>query len=370
MKLLGQQTQVKDSMALYQEFLCRVGYHFFNGYALPPLNIDLEPTYRCNLRCDMCMLWGQSGILKTKKTRKELSLQEIKKFIDEVRTYPFFNSTFVLAGGEPFARKDTIQIIEHLHLRGFKYHIVTNGSLLNERIIKEIIRVHPTKMTFSIDGPEQIHDRIRGVKGTFNRAVSAIKRIKEQDEEHAILMEIQCTISGINIPYLEKMVELAKELDVSLRYQHLMFLNEKRVEEQNEFNRKYFNIEHDMFFNGLLNDLQDFDVQGLVEKIKEVKRMALKLNVKLSFNPNLALHEIPRYYLDLDNYTHSDRCLYPWSFVRVNPYGDVCPCAEYHVGNIRDSGFKSIYNNEKMRYFRRTLKEKRLFPGCVRCCFL
>ena len=57
-------------------------------------------------------------------------------------------------------------------------------------------------------------------------------------------------------------------------------------------------------------------------------------------------------------------CYTPWSSAALSAYGDVFPCSNYTVGNIRRTPFMELWNNEKMVSFRRELKERKIFKSC------
>jgi hypothetical protein len=83
----------------------------------------------------------------------------------------------------------------------------------------------------------------------------------------------------------------------------------------------------------------------------------------------LNLDEIERYYFDLDGYTHSEYCIYPWKEARINPFGEITYCImEHTAGCLLNFSFKEVWNNKNMRTFRKTLRSEKLFPNCARCC--
>jgi MoaA/NifB/PqqE/SkfB family radical SAM enzyme len=296
------------------------------------------------------------------KIEKELSFSEIKNIITEISK---FKPNVVITGGEPILRKDIIRILKYIEYKNLQYHLITNGSLINEEIANEIVKLNPSGIIFSLDGPEQIHDRIRGVKGTFKKVVKAINMIKVGSN---IPITINCVISSINLPHIEKMIDLAENLNVDLRYEHLMFTNDKIIGMQKKLMKRYFNVDYTDTLFGLNNSLGNVDTDTLIKKIRYIKNK--ETDVKISFLPEISINEVQKYYTDIENYTYSDRCLFPWIGAMINPYGDVYPCIEFYAGNLKTHSFKHLYNNQKMKDFRRILKKEKLFPICARCCFM
>jgi len=341
-----------------RKILDKLSYRFLDGYALNPHGIIFEITHRCNLRCKMCGYYGEKGVRPN--TKEELSVIEIEKILDDICNFsPFITIT----GGEPLIRKDIIEIFELFKKKDLKFGLITNGTLINESIAKKLAELNPNFITVSIDGPEKIHEMVRGPR-TFNKSIEGIKLLKGNGYSR---ITINCVISNINYEYLVDLVDLANELDVNLQYQHLQFTDKKRNDTHKQIVEKHFSFNLEDRTSGICTELYDLDVGKLKDQIKKIK--SLKLNNRLSFIPDLSLEEIKKYYLDLDNYTHSRYCLYPWKEARINPYGEMVYCImEPSAGCLLNSSFKEVWNNNNMKYFRKVLKEEKLFPNCARCC--
>lgn len=132
--------------------------------------------------------------------------------------------------------------------------------------------------------------------------------------------------------------------------------------------KRYFNFCNEDRTSGICTELYDFDIKRLKEQISNIRSDTKNKN-RIRFLPNLGLDEIDSYYNDLDNYTHSEYCIYPWKEARINPYGEMVYCImEPTAGSLLNSTFKEVWNNKDMRHFRRTLKNEKLFPNCARCC--
>jgi MoaA/NifB/PqqE/SkfB family radical SAM enzyme len=313
----------------------------------------------------MCPFSVRPGVNQVIK-KKELTFSEIKRIIDEVSGFKPLKPSFSITGGEPFLRNDILEIMKYIEFEGLRYSFITNGSLITKKIADKIVELNPAGIMFSIDGPEDIHDEIRGVNGTFKKAIRALTMIRSLKKN--IPITINCVISAINLPYLEDMVYLAKDLCVNLQYQHMMFTEDKIWNKHKKIMKKYFYMDIERPFEPT-SDLHNLDMGILARTVKKINRDKDKAGISVSFLPDLTLEEIPRYYTD-DAYAHSDKCLYPWIEARIKPYGDVYPCMgiDFCVGNLRESSLKEIFNNDKMRHFRRVLKKERLFPICARCC--
>jgi len=104
------------------------------------------------------------------------------------------------------------------------------------------------------------------------------------------------------------------------------------------------------------------------EQLEKITSAAKKSAVQLRLTPpGISMRDVIDVYqnrLDLSDKT----CFSPWSMAVLSAYGDVFPCSNYAVGNIRNEPFLKLWNNELMMKFRRELKEKRIFKSCGGCC--
>jgi len=149
--------------------------------------INYEITSRCNLNCEHCY-WR-----KTIKSKKELSCDEWKHVFLEHKSRGA-NSAY-LTGGEPALRLDIIKLADDI-FDGLG--IVSNGVI---KIPDEIQR----RIFISIDGPKEIHDKIRGRK-VFDIVLKNIK-----DDKRVILTP---TLSTTNYMYIGELVKIAKDANV------------------------------------------------------------------------------------------------------------------------------------------------------------
>ena len=135
-----------------------------------------ECTLKCNLNCRHC---GSSCSLEDK--RNDMPINDFLRVLDEIHEKIDPNKMFVIiTGGEPLMRKDIVDCGRAIKQRGFKWGIVTNGMLLTESKLNELIDAGLTGISVSLDGFAEEHNWMRGNIYSFDRAVSAIKHIANQ----------------------------------------------------------------------------------------------------------------------------------------------------------------------------------------------
>lgn len=145
------------------------------GRPARPYKLTLVATERCNLRCLGCRIWESEG--------RDLPLHDIRALFARSGYLSWVDVT----GGEIFLREDLPEVFEAIlrNVRQLAFlHFPTNG-FLTDRIVamtREIVRARPScrlVVTVSLDGPRDAHDLLRGVPGSFDRAVETFARLRE-----------------------------------------------------------------------------------------------------------------------------------------------------------------------------------------------
>ena len=170
--------------------------------------IQLHITERCNLRCSHCY---QDGSRSGEMTLGELTsvMDEVSEMItawEEAYAVPF-ESSFTVTGGEPFLRSDFSSILDALNQRGFDTYILTNGTLISREKARELAALGVRGVQISLEGPEHIHDSIRGA-GSFAASMNGIQNIVSSGIE----LTLNTTLSEINAPHFIEMIRLASAL--------------------------------------------------------------------------------------------------------------------------------------------------------------
>lgn len=135
-----------------------------------PLQIDFELNYSCNFSCEMCTWSAENTAGRGKKTW--FSFSAFKEVIDEgvQNGLKAIRLNYI---NEPLIRKDVIKFIEYAKLAGIlDIYLSSNGSLLTEKMIRELIKSGLTRLQISIDATtKKTFDKIRQ-GGDFNKVVS------------------------------------------------------------------------------------------------------------------------------------------------------------------------------------------------------
>lgn len=133
-----------------------------------PKQLEIELTLKCNLKCLMCKKWKQG-----QKEKDGISTDKIKDIIHEAESIGI--ESIIISGGEPLIRSDIEQIIKLIGNSNISGSIITNGTLLNDKISKLLLN-NNFEVNISIDGSnKKIHDSIRNNEGTFDLVMKNLK---------------------------------------------------------------------------------------------------------------------------------------------------------------------------------------------------
>ncbi len=128
-----------------------------------PLTLLLLLNRGCNLRCAFCDLW---------EGHVHMPLERVLPLLDEA--VAIGTRTLVLTGGEPFLHPELFRVVREARVRGLDVNITTNGTRHDARW-DELVSSGVSSLSFSLDGLEPTHDRLRGQKGAWRKTVSALE---------------------------------------------------------------------------------------------------------------------------------------------------------------------------------------------------
>ncbi|RJR24508.1 radical SAM protein [Candidatus Microgenomates bacterium] len=332
----------------------------FSRFLYPEL-ITITVTNRCNFNCPGC---SSNSPLYTRKNGKvkEVSLKDIKKVIDEVAVFKPF---IYLNGGEPTLRDDLVEIIKYVKSKKLVCSFTTNGSLLTPDLLEKLVKAKLDFLSVSIDGPKEFHDKIRGFKGAFDRAVSGLESLRLLKNKYKVSyphVRLASIIYPENINNSKYIINLANNLKVNeLGFGFLMYYPEKIIGMQKKFVEK--------------NKTGGEEPIGL--KIDNNYRFNFDEKKYLNFLAYLKKSKIPYFFAYQGNQykeyfdpgvfpSNKSVCLTPWNNLLIHPNGDLGVCQGFRFGSIYKSSILKQWNSEEMVRFRKK-RAQGPFPVCFRC---
>lgn len=339
----------------------------FNRFAFPPLQAFFDITYRCNLRCNMChSLSLIEGSTSPENLRKELTFEQIKKIINRLPKKILITFT----GGEPFLRKDIIDILSFAG-KNHKCHVISNGTLISQETANSLIELRSRSLIspglimigFSLEGPEGIHDEIAAKKGSFQKTISAIKMLqdlKRKARSSYPMIHVTTVLTSKNVSHLDFIYSLVK--DLKLDYYNLV------LENTSEFIRSQQNSNYSHLYESPPPPAR-IEPAILNSQLDKLERLASSnSSPAIRYSPvKINRQEIIKHFsegLDPKNY----RCYAPWTKIGFSAYGDVFCCPHVKVGNAVENNYDTLWNSPSYKSFRDKLKKEKSFPGCSGCC--
>jgi radical SAM protein with 4Fe4S-binding SPASM domain len=296
-------------------------------------------------------------VVKEKKRNDvELNQDEIMSLIDQLPK----NSNVTLTGGEVFLKKGIEEIIEKT---AAKHHvtIATNGLLLSKHS-EIVVKSGVEAIGVSLDGPPDVHNRIRNVPNAYEKLEESLRVLRLKKEKLKLTnpkINVNSVILTDNYDRLEKTVSFFKKNGISSCTFQILDLS---------LNRSGINLNGNKnFCQNPLVHIDKINPILMKKALDNIIEQGKKQSVDIRFLPQLTIDEITQYYqgtFDLTNW----ECNLPWNTMRVSPYGDVYPCMNLFIGNVRQNKLSTLWNNQTYTKFRQSLKHASLFPSCIGCC--
>src|SRR3954464_8670589 len=197
-----------------------------------PMGAVYEATMRCNLHCEFCYVGDFLNL--EGEWRQELSLEALAKAFPEQD-----GLQISLTGGEIFMRKDIMSVLDLFRQKGYACgYLTTNGTIITEERAEALadLAAHGflKHISVSVDGPKDLHDAARGLKGTFERTTAGLKRLQDAAKRKGapLRVSINTTVAHETLEALDRMVDVAGELGVdAIGLNHLMFSTPDEVAE-------------------------------------------------------------------------------------------------------------------------------------------
>jgi len=259
-----------------------------------PFRILIDVTSECSFQCPFC---------SASESCDELTLDDIIPFVEQVKKCK--PALFTISGGEPLLNKDVVlyMVKELSHIKEIGLYIFTTGTVVTKDYAQQLYDTGLRFARVSLDGhTAEVHDAIRG-KGTFEKTVKGIQNLRE---------------AGIHVT--------AATMICKKNHKYYKDIKEFNIQIADSYNTSFD------YPCGKGND------QDLLLSPEERSRMRL---LELG-TEKIETGIFPQ------NRCHVGEILY------VTANGDCFPCLYMHfpdfkVGNIKESNFSEIYQNETLQ---------------------
>ena len=167
-----------------------------------PVVVVWELTLACNLKCGHC------GSRAGKKRPNELTTAECFEVIRQCARLGTRDITLI--GGEAYMRPDWLEIIRAITAHGMRCNLQSGGYALTDEKVRLAKEAGLRSAGISIDGLRDLHDRIRGVKGSYDRCIEAIGNLRR----HGVPYSVNSQITAETMPDLRPLLHILHGLGV------------------------------------------------------------------------------------------------------------------------------------------------------------
>ena len=182
--------------------------HTPRDYAQTPMNIYWETTQACALACRHCRAEAVPA-----PHPNELTFEEGAAFLRQIPEFGSPMPQLILTGGDPLARPDLYELIDEARKLGIGISITPAASSAFTREVLVRLKEHGVEgLGLSLDGSTaERHDSIRGVPGTFDRTVNAMRWAQELD----MPLQVNTLVAAETADDAPAIYELLKPLGVT-----------------------------------------------------------------------------------------------------------------------------------------------------------
>lgn len=174
---------------------------------------ELHTLYwECTARCNQNSRIGGSPVQPV-ADQPDMPIADFLKVIDDITPHVEPNQVQVIfTGGEPLLRSDLEACGAELGRRGFRWGIVSNGSLLTSKRIGSLLAAGMQTVTLSLDGFEEAHNRLHRHPKSFEQALNAICLLAEKPE---VVCEVTTCVYPKNLKDLPMFKDFLIEMGAS-----------------------------------------------------------------------------------------------------------------------------------------------------------
>jgi len=259
-------------------------------------------------------------------------------------------------GGEPLLKPGVYELLRQLSQWGFFSALTTNGYLLSERNAKALMQTGVSSVTVSLDTfDEAMHDRLRGKKGVYRRAMQGIRFL------HAYQKELQsvCVVATLMKPTLPGIIPLLEWAENNAAIASISF----QAVDQPFYTPSNKNWREHDYYTSLWPE--DETVAPIIDTLIERKNEGYKIANGIS-----QLEGYKRYFSDPHRIIAHDGCHLGYDALSVNALGDIFLCFDQPpIGNIMREGIEDVWESNKANVVREKITACRKNCKSMMNCF-
>lgn len=172
------------------------------------VHVNLQLLYSCNFRCRICDFWKPpfTGM-------PALNLDQIKTIA--TRLAEIGPQVISIGGGEPLLHPDIIEVVKVLAGNNFPV-MICNGWFVTPQIARALFEAGMYEVSISVDYASAAkHDAQRGMKGAFERAITALQVLNENRVHPHQRVHMISVVMDDNLDEIEPLIKLSRDLGIT-----------------------------------------------------------------------------------------------------------------------------------------------------------
>lgn len=365
---------------------------WLEGEQLPPIRIDAELHRRCNLNCIHCIRRQADHDIDEHSRRIEVPS---KRWIEIARESGRMKvKAWNIAGiGEPMCTpRETMALLKTIKQQNIFGELTTNGTLWDDHDIKSLVQIGWDSIAVSIDAPvADIHDRIRRVPGTFEKAVNMVRKLRKYRDQYAVdrpAITINMVLNSLNYKHLPDMIRMVHDIGADAIFVEPMIVHSElgqeakltgkelrklpRLIEKAEALARKLNIGTFITCMEGEDDKKEFN-RDMIDKTSDIKDV-IKKNIERQKTVTETRHKIFRVKEHAVKEETLQRifdipCYYPWFFLMITAEGTTVHCGECkeESDNIKNKSLEGIWLGPNLTKTRQIFLDKTLPDYCRMC---
>ncbi len=316
---------------------------------LPPKQLQINITYRCNSRCDMCNIWQMD-------TRGEMTLEKWAEVLQD----PIFETIekLTVAGGEPTIHPQILELITLFMERMPRLQsltLITNGFLpqrilAQSKTIAEMCRLRDINLSISvsIDGLDEMHESVRHIPNAFAKSRETLLALKDLQQTYGFWLGVGTVVYRKNLYHVRDVRDWCAKHDIPCTLQVVGFHDSyvANTEQQAEL------------------DFTDEDKAYLYDLMEELAADRSPGNVMAYYwNDMIQMYR--------DGGARTTPCPFATDAFVLDSFGDVYYClSERKIGNcLNGQTVGEVYYAPENQDFRQWMT-KHSCLGCNSACFV
>jgi len=302
-----------------------------------PFYLQVEPTTKCNLKCEFCT----RKTMSKDRLNKDIDLNLLEKIFKENKNIKVVK----LQGmGEPTISSNFEEILKFLKSKNVYLSTIINGTTLNSEKVRKLLLQYFDHIIISVDSiQKEKYEQIRkGAK--FDNVVEGIKKLVKDNKKYKKKISINYVMSHLNYKEIPKTIDFFEKLGIPVGFVEVQ--NWKTPIDSEFFDEHNFVMQERIIREKIYNYIQ----QNLKEEYKE----------KYNFS------------FLMKSYHLKGKCNWGFYMCFITFDGLITPCCirmeeKYALGSLKEKSFSDIWNNKNFKKFRKAHLKRIYYPLCEYC---